>query len=116
GFRLLPVAQVEKAIREMEFKSNCALAMLKFFLVHGIFTKENERQYWDVVEGLEVPLPYPVLPLGRLTSKKTLTMDNLYQGVAHEYQRGYESLNVMAERHYLMGWMSEEERECLKVD
>jgi len=49
-FYLWSIKEVQEAMSKAEFKPNCALVMLDFFIRHGILTSENEKDYiesWD---------------------------------------------------------------------
>lgn len=61
-FYLMTVEEVTKAMLGGEFKPNCCLVMLDFFVRHGIITSENERDYLDIVMGLRRKLPVPMTP------------------------------------------------------
>lgn len=61
-FYLMTVEEVTKAMMNGEFKPNCCLVMLDFFVRHGIITAENEEDYLDIVMGLRRKLPMPMTP------------------------------------------------------
>jgi 8-oxo-dGTP pyrophosphatase MutT (NUDIX family) len=51
-FRLLPIAEVARLVRETrEFKFNCALVVIDFLVRHGVL-EESEPGYVQIVEGL----------------------------------------------------------------
>ncbi|KAJ5587260.1 uncharacterized protein N7459_003025 [Penicillium hispanicum] len=58
-FNLLSVAEVQEALARGEFKPNCAVIMIDFFIRHGILTAENEPDYLDIVARLHRRLEYP---------------------------------------------------------
>ena len=58
-FNLWTVERVQKALAEGDFKPNCALVLLDFFVRHGILTAENERDYVEIVTRLHRRLPLP---------------------------------------------------------
>lgn len=58
-FRLLSVEEVRTALKEGQFKPNCALILLDFFVRHGILTPENEPSYIEVVSRLHRRLEFP---------------------------------------------------------
>ena len=58
-FQLWGVDKVQKAIAEGEFKPNCALVLLDFFIRHGILTPDNEVNYTEIVSRLHRKLPFP---------------------------------------------------------
>lgn len=61
-FYLMTVEEVTRAMMGGEFKPNCCLVMLDFFVRHGIITAENEKDYLDIVTGLRRKLPTPMTP------------------------------------------------------
>lgn len=61
-FSLMTVDEVTRAMLNGDFKPNCCLVMLDFFVRHGIITDENEKDYLDIVTGLRRKLPVPVTP------------------------------------------------------
>jgi 8-oxo-dGTP pyrophosphatase MutT (NUDIX family) len=60
-FRLLTVGEVQKAMAAGEFKPNCALVLLEFFIRHGILTAENEPDYIEIVARLHRRLEFPTI-------------------------------------------------------
>ncbi|KUI74455.1 hypothetical protein VM1G_10089 [Cytospora mali] len=62
GFYLMTVEEVTKAMMSGEFKPNCCLVMLDFFVRHGLITEENERDYLEIVTRLRRRLPVPITP------------------------------------------------------
>ena len=58
GFELMGVDQVKEALRSGEFKPNCALVLLDFFVRHGIITAEDEG-YIEIVARLHRRLEFP---------------------------------------------------------
>lgn len=58
-FQLWDVEKVQRAIAEGQFKPNCALVLLDFFVRHGILTPENEKDYVEIVSRLHRKLPFP---------------------------------------------------------
>lgn len=61
-FYLMSVEEIKQAMMNGEFKPNCCLVMLDFFVRHGIITNENEEDYLDIVLGLRRKLPVPMTP------------------------------------------------------
>lgn len=59
SFALYTVSEVERLLREGQFKPNCALVLLDFFVRHGILTPENEKDYIGIVARLHRVLPFP---------------------------------------------------------
>lgn len=60
-FYLWSVEEVKEAMRKGEFKPNCALVVLDFFIRHGILTTENEQDYIEIVSRLHRRLEFPTL-------------------------------------------------------
>lgn len=60
GFELMSIEQVRGALRDGEFKPNCALVLLDFFVRHGFLTAESEEGYIEIVARLHRRLDFPV--------------------------------------------------------
>jgi 8-oxo-dGTP pyrophosphatase MutT (NUDIX family) len=60
-FYLWTVEEVREAMRRGEFKPNCALVVLDFFVRHGLLTTENERDYIEIVSRLHRRLEFPTV-------------------------------------------------------
>lgn len=60
-FYLWNVDEVKEAMSKGEFKPNCALVMLDFFVRRGILTSENEKDYIEIVSRLHRRLEFPTL-------------------------------------------------------
>ncbi|KAK3706919.1 hypothetical protein LTR37_012418 [Vermiconidia calcicola] len=58
GFELKTVDEVQKALRDGEFKPNCALVLLDFFIRHNILTSEDPG-YIEMVARLHRHLEFP---------------------------------------------------------
>ena len=58
-FQLLRVEEVQQAMAAGQFKPNCALVLLEFFVRHGILTAENEPDYIEIVARLHRRLEFP---------------------------------------------------------
>ncbi|KAK1981907.1 NUDIX domain-containing protein [Colletotrichum cereale] len=58
-FMLMSISQVENAMLEGQFKPNCVLVMLDFFIRHNIITSENNDEYLEIVTRLRRHLPIP---------------------------------------------------------
>ncbi len=58
-FRLLSVQEVKTALKQGQFKPNCALILLDFFVRHAVLTPENEPNYIEVVSRLHRRLEFP---------------------------------------------------------
>lgn len=59
-FYLWNVQQVQMAMAEGQFKPNCALVLLDFFIRHGILTAESEKHYVHINSRLHRNLPFPM--------------------------------------------------------
>ena len=59
AFYLWTVDEVKQHLAKGEFKPNCALVLLDFFVRHGIITAENEPHYIEIVSRLHRRLPFP---------------------------------------------------------
>ncbi|KAK0964222.1 hypothetical protein LTR91_018607 [Friedmanniomyces endolithicus] len=60
GFELMGVEEVKEALRQGEFKPNCALVLLDFFVRHGILTAKDEG-YIEMVARLHRRLEFPTV-------------------------------------------------------
>ena len=58
-FYLWSLDKVKEALANGEFKPNCALVILDFFVRHGLLTPENEPDYNEIIFGLHRRLPFP---------------------------------------------------------
>lgn len=58
-FYLWGIEEVKKALAEGQFKPNCAVVLLDFFVRHGILTAENEKNYVEIVSRIHRKLPFP---------------------------------------------------------
>lgn len=58
-FKLWSVSEVQEALARGEFKPNCAIIMIDFFIRHGLLTAENEPDYLEIVARLHRRLEYP---------------------------------------------------------
>ncbi|TPX17804.1 uncharacterized protein E0L32_002905 [Thyridium curvatum] len=61
-FYLWSVDQVKEALARGEFKPNCALVMIDFFIRRGVITEDNEQDYLQLVTRLHRTLPVPTVP------------------------------------------------------
>ena len=59
NFRLWTMDEVLDAIREGEFKPNCACVCLHFMIRHGVLTPENEHDYLEIDQRLHRRIEYP---------------------------------------------------------
>ncbi|KAG9246214.1 thiamine pyrophosphokinase-related protein-like protein [Calycina marina] len=60
-FYLWTVEEVQSAMAAGEFKPNCSLVVLDFFIRHSILTKENEPDYEDIKKRIHRELEFPGL-------------------------------------------------------
>jgi hypothetical protein len=60
-FYLWTVEEVQEHLANGEFKPNCALLVLDFFIRHGILTSENESNYDEIKRRLHRDLGFPGL-------------------------------------------------------
>lgn len=58
-FNLWTVEQVKEALGKGEFKPNCAMVMLDFFVRWGILTKDNENDLEEIKSRLHRELEFP---------------------------------------------------------
>lgn len=61
SFELMTLDQVKAAMANGEYKPNCALTIIDFFIRHGILTKENEKDYDEIRERVRRKLEYPMI-------------------------------------------------------
>jgi isopentenyldiphosphate isomerase len=57
-FKLLSIPEVQEALARGEFKPNCAVIIIDFFIRHGLLTAETEPDYLDIVARLHRRLEY----------------------------------------------------------
>jgi 8-oxo-dGTP pyrophosphatase MutT (NUDIX family) len=60
GFELMNRDEIKQALKDGEFKPNCALVLLDFFVRHGVLTAE-EPGYIEIVARLHRRLEFPTL-------------------------------------------------------
>ncbi|WEW57709.1 Nudix hydrolase superfamily protein [Emydomyces testavorans] len=48
GFRLYTVDETKAALANGEFKPNCAIVLIDFFIRHNVITPENEKDYLEI--------------------------------------------------------------------
>lgn len=58
-FYLWTVEECQEHLLKGEFKPNCALVMLDFFIRRGILTQENEKDYENIKRRIHRGLPFP---------------------------------------------------------
>lgn len=58
-FFLWTVEEVKQSLADGQFKPNCAVVLLDFFIRHGILTGENEPDYVEIVSRIHRKLPFP---------------------------------------------------------
>ncbi|QLQ79992.1 hypothetical protein HG537_0C06410 [Torulaspora globosa] len=61
SFSLMSLQQTVNALVNEEFKPNCALVMVDFFVRHGYITPENEPNYLQLVSRMHRTLPFPTI-------------------------------------------------------
>ncbi|KAI2473554.1 NUDIX hydrolase domain-like protein [Annulohypoxylon bovei var. microspora] len=59
GFYLWTIDEVREKLAQGQFKPNCALILVDFFIRHNIITPENEPDYDEIVRRLHRKLPFP---------------------------------------------------------
>jgi len=59
-FEIMNVEQVQEALGRALFKPNCALVMLDFLIRHGVYSKENEPNFAEIVSRLHRRLEFPM--------------------------------------------------------
>lgn len=62
-FYLWTVEETKDHLARGEFKPNCAVVLLDFFVRHGLLTAENEKNYIEIVSRLHRKLPFPTTSL-----------------------------------------------------
>ncbi|KAJ5246320.1 hypothetical protein N7468_001303 [Penicillium chermesinum] len=60
AFELLSIPELKDALARGEFKPNCSVVIIDFFIRHGILTPENEPDYLDIMSRLHRRLQYPL--------------------------------------------------------
>ncbi|KAJ5127757.1 hypothetical protein N7448_008536 [Penicillium atrosanguineum] len=58
-FKLLSVAEVKEALAKGEFKPNCAVVIIDFFIRHGLLMAETEPDFLDIQARLHRRLEFP---------------------------------------------------------
>lgn len=58
-FYLWTVKEVQKALSEGQFKPNCSVVLLDFFVRHGILHGENEEHLTEIMARIHRKLPFP---------------------------------------------------------
>ncbi len=61
-FYLMSVDEIQEALSQGEFKTNSAVVMLDFFILHGIITSDNEKDYVEIMQRMHRRLPFPTAP------------------------------------------------------
>ncbi|KAH8425463.1 thiamine pyrophosphokinase-related protein [Aspergillus melleus] len=59
AFYLYTVDETKKALANGEFKPNCAVVLIDFFIRHGILTAENEPDFLEIVAKMHRRLEFP---------------------------------------------------------
>ncbi|PYH42827.1 thiamine pyrophosphokinase-related protein [Aspergillus saccharolyticus JOP 1030-1] len=58
-FHLLSVEETQQALANGEFKPNCAVVLIDFFIRHGILTAENEPDFLEIQARIHRRLEFP---------------------------------------------------------
>ncbi|KAK2000650.1 NUDIX domain-containing protein [Colletotrichum falcatum] len=58
-FSLCTVEQVQEGLAQGQWKPNCALVIVDFFIRHGILTADNEPDYDQIVRRIHRRIPFP---------------------------------------------------------
>ncbi|TID18982.1 Nudix protein [Venturia nashicola] len=61
-FKLMGIEEIKEAMVNREFKSNCNLVMIDFFIRHGILTPDEEPHYVEIQTKLHNSIPFPTAP------------------------------------------------------
>lgn len=61
-FTLMSVEEVKKAMLGGEFKPNCAVVMIDFFIRHGIITAAEEKDFVEITTRMHRKLPFRTAP------------------------------------------------------
>ncbi|BGP47569.1 hypothetical protein JCM10450v2_003432 [Rhodotorula kratochvilovae] len=59
SFALLPLDEVVQRMVDGEFKPNCALVLVDFFIRHGLLTAESDTRFLEIAARLRRPLGLP---------------------------------------------------------
>lgn len=58
-FYLMGVDEVREALKKGEFKPNCAIVLVDFFVRHGILSQDNEPDFLEIVARLHRRMDFP---------------------------------------------------------
>ncbi|CAI4034540.1 hypothetical protein SMKI_10G3330 [Saccharomyces mikatae IFO 1815] len=61
NFNLFSLQETINALKNKEFKPNCALVTVSFLVRHGYITPENEPNYLELITRMHRRLPFPTL-------------------------------------------------------
>ncbi|KAL6946925.1 hypothetical protein ACO0QE_001779 [Hanseniaspora vineae] len=61
SFKLYSLQETLDLLRSNDFKPNCALIFVDFFIRHGYITPENEPNYAEIVRKMHRTLPFPTM-------------------------------------------------------
>lgn len=61
-FKLMSIGAIKEAMVNREFKSNCNLVMMDFFIRHGILSPDEEPHYVEIQTKLHSSIPFPTAP------------------------------------------------------
>ena len=59
AFYLWSIEEVKESLAKGEFKPNCALLIIDFFIRHGILTPENESNYDEIKSRIHRKIDFP---------------------------------------------------------
>lgn len=59
SFTLCTVDEVRRQLAAGEYKPNCALVIIDFFMRHGILTRDNEADFDEINHRIHRKLPFP---------------------------------------------------------
>ena len=57
-FYLMSVDEIKTHMKNKEFKTNCAVVMIDFFIRHGIITNDNEKDFLEINMRMHRHLPF----------------------------------------------------------
>lgn len=61
SFQLMDLESIKTVMCSGEFKPNCVMTILDFFIRHGILNAENEKDYIEIVSRLHRKLEFPTI-------------------------------------------------------
>jgi 8-oxo-dGTP pyrophosphatase MutT (NUDIX family) len=63
SFKLCTVDEVKAQLLNGRYKPNCALILVDFLIRKGIITREDERDYDEIIERMNRDLPFVIQPI-----------------------------------------------------